>query len=142
MAPTRRRATPRASEGSPSTGEPTKATFEPISRIPDAVQDIDASQWPPLDQADPAAFLDQARAVVEAFAERMALGLTGANTDAASIAAILTQAGRDAAIVVASECQFRWPEISEAEIREDLFRAYDERLVELARDVSWAGGVA
>ena len=49
MAPKRRRAALANAGASPSTGEPTKATFEPISRIPDAVQDIDASQWPPLD---------------------------------------------------------------------------------------------
>jgi hypothetical protein len=69
MAPKRRRATPRASEGSPSTGEPT--TFEPFSRIPSAVQSTEASQGQ-LDStpADPGTLF---RAGLKAYA-RTALG--------------------------------------------------------------------
>jgi hypothetical protein len=75
MGPRRRRAAPRVSEGSPSTGEPTKATFEPFSRIPSAVQSTEASQGqldPP--PADPIAFRAHARGLMEAaFDKRLRL---------------------------------------------------------------------
>jgi hypothetical protein len=107
-----------------------RAADEPTSapRIDDEagrpVDSPNSAEYPlpqaPLDQptADPEAFLRQARKVIEEFADQMA-------------GAVLTQAGADAAVVVAVEFAFRFgtsgAEVFESPLRQAAVRSAPER---------------
>jgi hypothetical protein len=135
MAPRRRRATPRASEGSPSTGEPTKATFEPNSRIPAAVQDTDRDPPGPISAPS--------KRACGGSADRHVLGLWG-HCAPEQIGDFLATYVRDVATVIAADSHPRWPSAPEVSNRAvELVRAsFDERLCELARCGFFGGGRA
>jgi hypothetical protein len=119
---------------------------QPIPQFSPAFQaPCEATGWPPLDSTDPEAFLRDARTVVEEFADRLTLGLSGnarAHTDAASLAAFLTQSGEAAAVVLETEFEHRFPSTSSAGVREGLMASFDARLLELAGATVWSGGAA
>jgi hypothetical protein len=86
--------------------------------IPQDRLNFQASQWPPLDQADP---------------ERFLAGLRQNRSE--------RRGGRAAAVVFAGEFERRFPATSSVGVRESLEAAYDARLGELAGAV-WTAGVA